>query len=203
MAKPVTFWFEFASPYSYLSAMRVDAEALSRGVEVLWKPFLLGPIFQAQGWDTSPFSIYPAKGLNMWRDMERRAEKFGLPFRRPAPDDPRAFPQHSVLAARAAIAALQEPWGRDFCRRVYQAEFVQGLDISDPNVIGDCIDLAGGVDQTYLHMAHSNTQKMTLRRHVEQAQELGIFGAPTFSVDGEVFWGDDRLEDALDWAKRY
>lgn len=203
MAKPVTFWFEFASPYSYLSAMRVDAEAQSRGVEVLWKPFLLGPIFQAQGWDTSPFSIYPAKGQNMWRDMERRAEKFGLPFHRPAPDDPRAFPQHSVLAARAAIAALQEPWGRDFCRRVYQAEFVQGLDISDPNVIGDCIDLAGGVDQTYLHMAHSNTQRATLRRHVEQAQALGIFGAPTFSVDGELFWGDDRLEDALDWAKRY
>lgn len=202
MAKPVTFWFEFASPYSYLSAMRVDAEAQSRGVEVLWKPFLLGPIFQAQGWDTSPFSIYPAKGQNMWRDMERRAEKFGLPFHRPAPDDPRAFPQHSVLAARAAIAALQEPWGRDFCRRVYQAEFVQGLDISDPNVIGDCVDSAGGVDQTYLHMAHSNTQRATLRRHVEQAQELGIFGAPTFSVDGELFWGDDRLEDALDWAKR-
>lgn len=203
MAKPVTFWFEFASPYSYLSAMRVDAEAQARGVDVVWKPFLLGPIFQAQGWNTSPFSIYPAKGQNMWRDMERRAEKFGLPFHRPAPDDPRAFPQHSVLAARAAIAALQEPWGRDFCCRVYQAEFVHGLDISDPNVIGDCIDSAGGVDQTYLHMAHSNTQKATLRRHVEQAQELGIFGAPTFSVDGELFWGDDRLEDALDWAKRY
>jgi len=202
MARPVTFWFEFASPYSYLSAMRVETEAQARGVEMIWKPFLLGPIFQAQGWDTSPFSIYPAKGQNMWRDMERRAEKFGLPFRRPAPDDPRAFPQHSVLAARAAIAALHEPWGRDFCRRVYQAEFVHGLDISNPNVIGDYIDSAGGVDQTYLHMAHSNTQKATLRRHVEQAQELGIFGAPTFSVDGELFWGDDRLEDALDWALR-
>lgn len=202
MAKPVTFWFEFASPYSYLSAMRVDAEAQARGVDVSWKPFLLGPIFQDQGWNTSPFSIYLAKGQNMWRDVERRAEKFAIPFRRPTADDPRSFPQHSVLAARAAIAALHEPWGRDFCRRVFQAEFVRGLDISNPNVIGDCIDSAGGVDQTYLHMAHSNTQKATLRGHVEQAQELGIFGAPTFSVDGELFWGDDRLIDALDWALR-
>lgn len=202
MPSSVTFWFEFASPYSYLSAMRIDAEAQVRGVDVTWKPFLLGPIFKAQGWDTSPFSIYPAKGENMWRDMQRRAEKYEIAFRRPAPDDPGAFPQHSVLAARAAIAALHEPWGRDFCRRVYQAEFVNGQDISDPNVIGDCIDSAGGVAQIYLHMAHSNTQKSALRRHVEQAQALGIFGAPTFFVDGELFWGDDRLEDALDWALR-
>ena len=73
MARPVTFWFEFASTYSYLSAMRIDAEAEARGVEVVWKPFLLGPIFKAQGWETSPFSIYPEKGENMWRDLERRA----------------------------------------------------------------------------------------------------------------------------------
>ena len=200
MASPVTFWFEFASPYSYLSAMRVETEAQVRGVEVIWKPFLLGPIFQAQGWDTSPFSIYPAKGRYMWRDMERRADTLEIAFRRPAADDPRAFPQHSVLAARTATAALYEPWGHDFCRRVYQAEFVHGQDISDPNVIGDCIDAAGGLAQTYLHMAHSNTQKSTLRQNVEEAQTLGIFGAPTFCVDGELFWGDDRLEDALDWA---
>lgn len=182
--------------------MRIENEARSRGVEVNWKPFLLGPIFQQQGWETSPFTIYPNKGQHMWRDVERRAERFEIPFRRPALDEPRAFPQHSVLAARAAIAALHEPWGQDFCRRVFAAAFVHGLDISNPNVIGDCIDTAGGVDQIYLQMAHSNTQKSTLRQHVEQAQNLGMFGAPSFTVDGELFWGDDRLEDALEWALR-
>lgn len=202
MPKPVTFWFEFASTYSYLSAMRIQVEAEKRGVEVLWKPFLLGPIFQAQGWNTSPFALYPAKGRYMWRDMERRAEKYGLPFRRPDPDDPRAFPQNSVLAARTAIAALHEPWGKDFCRYVFQAEFEQGLDISNPNVIGDCIEAAGGVDRIYLHMGHSNSHKGYLRQNVEQAQALGIYGAPSFTVDDELFWGDDRLEDALDWALR-
>lgn len=199
MPRPVTFWFEFASTYSYLSAMRIDAEAEARGVDVIWKPFLLGPIFKAQSWDTSPFAIYPEKGENMWRDLERRAEKYAIPFDRSAE---KLFPQNSVLAARAAIACLHEEWGREFCRYVFRAAFVDGRDISDPTTIADCIESAGGLVQIYMHMAHSHTQKNTLREHVEEAQSRGIYGAPSFIVDGELFWGDDRLEDALDWANR-
>ena len=105
MAKPVTFWFEFASPYSYLSALRIENAASERGVELEWKPFLLGPIFKSQGWETSPFSIYEAKGQNMWRDVERRAEKYGIAFKRPDLSRPGSFPQNGLLAARAAIAA--------------------------------------------------------------------------------------------------
>ncbi len=202
MPKPVTFWFEFASTYSYLAAMRVDAEAKTRAVEVIWKPFLLGPIFAAQGWNTSPFAIYPAKGENMWRDMQRLTDKYGLGFSRPAADDPRAFPQHSVLAARAAIVALHEPWGQDFCRSVYVAQFAEGRDISDPVLLGDLIDAAGGASQTVLFGAHARHTKDQLRKHVEDAMALGIYGAPSFTVDGELFWGNDRLEDALDWALR-
>lgn len=199
MANPITFWFEFASTYSYLSAMRVEAEAQARGVDVIWKPFLLGPIFKAQGWNTSPFSIYPEKGENMWRDVERRAEKYGLAFSRASEQ---LFPQNSVLAARAAIAALHEAWGKDFCRKVFEANFVKGSDISDPRIIADCIESVGGVAQIYLHMAHSNTQKAALRANVDDARSRGIYGAPSFIVDDELFWGDDRLEDALDWAIR-
>ena len=199
MTKPVTFWFEFASTYSFLSAMRIDDAANARGVDVIWKPFLLGPIFNAQGWDTSPFSIYPEKGRNMWRDVERRAERYGLSFSR---DAEALFPQHSVLAARAAVACLHEPWGREFCRRIFAAAFVEGLDISNSNVVADCIEAAGGIDQIYMRMAHSDSQKAALRTQTEQAQSLGIFGAPSFTVDGELFWGDDRMEDALDWAQR-
>ena len=199
MPRPVTFWFEFASTYSYLSAMRIDAEAEARGVEVVWKPFLLGPIFKAQGWETSPFSIYPEKGENMWRDLERRAEKYGLPFN---PAAKTLFPQDSVLAARAAIACLHEDWGRDFCRNVFRAAFVDGRDISDSETIADCIEAAGGVARIYMHMAYANSQKQALRANVEEARSQRVYGAPSFIVDGELFWGDDRLEDALEWAQR-
>lgn len=199
MARPVTFWFEFASTYSYLSVMRIEAEAQSRGVEVAWKPFLLGPIFTSQGWDSSPFSIYADKGENMWRDLERRAEKYRLPFNRAAQA---LFPQHSVLAARIAIAALQTPWGRNFCRAVYQAQFVDALNISDPDVLAECVTSVGGDPVGALDLAQQPAQKAALRANVDAAQSQRVYGAPSFIVDGELFWGDDRLEDALDWAIR-
>ena len=199
MTRPITFWFEFASTYSYLSAMRIDDLAKAHGVEVIWKPFLLGPIFKAQGWDTSPFSIYPDKGENMWRDLERRAAKYGVPFNRAAES---LFPQNSVLAARAAIACLHQDWGHEFCRQVFRAAFVEARDISESETIGDCVEAAGGVAEIYLHMAHANAQKDALRANVEEARSRRVYGAPSFIVDDELFWGDDRLEDALEWAKR-
>jgi 2-hydroxychromene-2-carboxylate isomerase len=98
MAAPVLdFWFDFASTYSYPAAMRIRPLAVQAGVEVRFRPFLLGPIFKAQGWTTSPFNLYPEKGRHMWRDLERLCEEMGLPFRRPDP-----FPQNSLLAARTA-----------------------------------------------------------------------------------------------------
>ena len=100
----LVFWFDFASTYSYLSAMRIEDLARDAGVEIKWMPFLLGPIFQAQGWGNSPFNIYPAKGKYMWRDMERLCAVRGLPFKRPS-----IFPQNSIRAARVALAALVTP----------------------------------------------------------------------------------------------
>jgi 2-hydroxychromene-2-carboxylate isomerase len=100
MDKPqMTFWFEFASTYSYLSAMRVQEAADNAGVVVLWQPFLLGPVFGAQGWTTSPFNVYPRKGAYMWRDMARLAAERGLEFRQPE-----VFPQNGILAARVTLA---------------------------------------------------------------------------------------------------
>ncbi len=115
---PLDFYLEFASTYSYPAAMRIGALADAAGVAVRWRPFLLGPIFKAQGWDNSPFNIYPAKGRYMWRDLERVCGRLGLPFRRPDP-----FPQPSLLAARIAHAGLDAGWGEAFCRAVYAAEF--------------------------------------------------------------------------------
>src|SRR5581483_2879512 len=108
------FWFDFASTYSYPSAMRIVPLARDAGVTIRFRPFLLGPIFKAQGWDNSPFNVYEAKGRYMWRDLERLCADLSLPFRKPDP-----FPQHSLLAARTALAALEQDFGDDFCRAVF------------------------------------------------------------------------------------
>ncbi len=139
MTMPVVdFWFDFASSYSYPAAMRVDALAAKSGVRIRYRPFLLGPIFKAQGWDTSPFNIYEAKGRYMWRDLERLCADLAIPFRRPQP-----FPQNSLLAARVALAADGESWHDEFCRSVFRAQFGDGRRIDDPAVIGDILDALG------------------------------------------------------------
>src|SRR3712207_6241378 len=124
------FWYEFASTYSYLAAMRIEPLAEQAGVNLVWRPFLLGPIFAAQGWTSSPFNLYPAKGRYMWRDMEREAARFGLPFYRPG-----TFPQNGLLAARIALAGLDGGWTPAFTRAVYSAEFGAGRDIADRDVL--------------------------------------------------------------------
>ena len=199
MRDPVLdFWFDFASTYSYPAAMRVGALAKNAGVRVRFRPFLLGPIFKTQGWENSPFNLYPAKGRNMWRDLERICGDLGLPLRRPEP-----FPQHSVLAARVALVALEQPWGEDFCRAVYQAQFGEALRIDDPAVIGGVLAGLGIEAAPALEAALSEGNKLRLRSQTEEAARLGIFGAPSFvTADGELFWGNDRLEQALTWARR-
>jgi len=196
-AATVDFWFDFASTYSYPAMMRIGAAAETAGVVVRLRPFLLGPIFKAQGWTTSPFSIYPAKGANMWRDLERLCGDLGVPFRRPEP-----FPQNSLLAARIAFAGLADSWGEDFCRAVFRAEFAEGRDIANAAVLGDILAALGIDPQAALAAAQSDPIKAKLRTETESAQAFGIFGAPTFiTPDGELFWGNDRLERALRWAQ--
>ena len=199
MTKPsiLEFWFDPASTYAYLSAMRIEQEATRKGVQVDWRPFLLGPIFQAQGWQTSPFNIYPAKGRYMVRDIERTAEARGLPpFRLPDP-----FPARSVTAARVALVASDRACVAAFMRALFHAQFAEGRDIADTDVLRRCLVLAGVVDpQTVLAAAGEADVKDRLRRQTTRALDNGVFGAPTFvTPDGELFWGDDRLESALAW----
>jgi len=192
------FWFDFASSYSYPAAMRVGPLAAKAGVSIRFRPFLLAPIFKAQGWSTSPFNIYEAKGRNMWRDLERQCAALGLPFRRPDP-----FPQPSLLAARVALVGLSEAWGEDFCRSVFSAEFGEGRRIDDVATIASILgELASDPDQV-LAAARSDPIKARLRDETQEAEGLGIFGAPSFVTrDGELFWGNDRMEQALQWASR-
>ena len=188
------FWYEFASTYSYPAAMRIGGLAEARKVRVNWRPFLLGPVFADQGWTTSPFNIYPAKGRYMWRDMERICAARGLTFVRPDP-----FPQNSLLAARVA-AALEGEARAAFSRAVYACEFGEGRSIDAPDMIAAILARQGAPDDT-LARATSDAVKQALRDNVAEARSRGIFGAPSFvTTDGELFWGDDRLEAALDWA---
>jgi len=195
----LTFWFDFASTYSYLAAMRIGALASARGVEVAWQPFLLGPIFKAQGWETSPFNLYPAKGRYMWRDMERQAARLGLPpVTRPDP-----FPQPSLLAARTALVGLEDGWGEDFSRAVFAAQFVEGKGIAEPATLAPILTDLGADPGAVLARTQAPEIKDRLRVATEEAARLGVFGAPSFTAeDGELFWGNDRLEEALDWPAR-
>jgi 2-hydroxychromene-2-carboxylate isomerase len=193
----VEFWFEFASTYSYPAAMRIEALAADRGVQVAWRPFLLGPIFQQQGWNDSPFNIYQAKGRYMWRDMERVCESLDLPLRRPS-----KFPRNGLLAARVACAHSEEAWVPAFVRSIYGANFADDADISSPAVVERCLTQAGQDAASILAAAQTPAAKDKLKAQTAEAMERGIFGAPSFVVGRELFWGNDRLEAALAWARR-
>lgn len=186
------FWYEFASTYSYLTAMRIEALAEKAGVDVIWKPFVLGPIFSAQGWNTSPFNIYPAKGKYMVREMERLTKQRGLPFSMPSP-----FPQNSLYAARLALIGHEEGWGAAFTRAVFTAQFAEGANISNKQTLADLLKSLRLNASSLLARIEERHIKERLRQQTEEAQELGIFGAPSFLARNELYWGDDRLEQAL------
>jgi 2-hydroxychromene-2-carboxylate isomerase len=190
------FWFEFASTYSYPAAMRVEARARAEDLAIEWRPFLLGPIFQAQGWNDSPFNVYPVKGRYMWRDLERVCAKERLTLQRPS-----RFPRPSLVAARVACIGAREPWGPTFVRAVYSANFAADREIGDAAVIADVLTEIGVDAPTTLARAESPDVKAALRANTDEAIALGIFGAPSFVVAGELFWGNDRLDDALAAAR--
>ena len=195
MPQPLELWYEFASTYSYLTVSRIEEVTAAARVPLVWKPFLLGPIFADQGLRDSPFNVYPVKGRYMWRDMERLCDGYGLPFRKPE-----IFPVNGLLAARVALVALDQGFGPEFSRAVYRAQFAEGRDISDPRVISDLLEGLGHAAGTILGAADHESNKTRLREQTKLASELGIFGAPTLKVGGEIFWGNDRLGDAIAWS---
>ena len=196
--KQLTFWFEFASTYSYLSALRIDEVAEAAGVKVEWKPFLLGPIFVAQGLTDSPFNVFPVKGAYMWRDMERECLKYGLHV----VQKPAVFPGAGLLAARVATLGAGADWQADYVRGVYSAQFVDGQGLADAATSVAVLDVLGVEGAAIVERAMSDQDvKDALKANTAAAQAVGVFGAPSFTTpDGEVFWGNDRLNDAIAWA---
>ena len=168
MGGPLEFWFEFASSYSYPAAMRVEDAARVAGVSLAWKPFLLGPIFGSQGWNDSPFNIYPAKGRYMWRDLERICEKLGLPLRRPS-----RFPRNGLLAARVALVGAGAPWQARFVRAVYHANFADDRDIADVAVVRDLVAQAGADAAAVLEAGQSPESKDRMRDEIADHGDVG------------------------------
>jgi 2-hydroxychromene-2-carboxylate isomerase len=189
---PIDFWFEFGSNYSYLSVMRIQEAASRAGVRVRWKPFLLGPIFRSLGWETSPFVLQKAKGEYVWQDMARQCRKAGIPWRKPT-----TFPRPALLPLRVAIVGAEQEWMDAYCRRIMSLNFAEDRDIDGADTVEEVLSELGLPARQILNVAQSDSNKLKLRQQTETAQAKGIFGAPTFFVGDAMFWGNDRLDDAL------
>ncbi len=197
-SRQIEFWFEFGSNYSYLSVMRIEAAAAQHGVKVIWKPFLLGPIFKSFGWDTSPFVLQKEKGEYMWRDMARQCRKYDLAWRQPT-----TFPRSAVLPMRVALIGAEQPWMGEYCKEIMRRNFALDQEIASPETVSEVLVRLGLPASQIIGDADAERNKLALREQTAVARARGVFGAPTFFVRGELFWGNDRLDDALAFAAEH
>lgn len=191
----IDFWFEFGSNYSYLSVMRIEEEAARRQVAVRWQPFLLGPIFRSFGWESSPFVLQKQKGDYAWKDMERQCRKYGISWVKPT-----NFPRSAILPLRVALIGAEQPWMGQYCKRMMTLNFGEDQDIDSREVVAVVLEQMGLDSRQIIEAALTDGNKLKLRVQTERAQALGIFGAPMFFVGDEMFWGNDRLDEALDYC---
>lgn len=189
----IDFWFTMGSTYSYLSVMRLGEIERASGIRFRWRPFHLLVILQEM--KHVPFADKPTKSAYMWRDIERRAAMYGIPVKVPAPYPAKA----SITANLVAVLGMREGWGVDFVRAAYRHWLVLGQETgSEPN-LSESLREIGRDPQQVLAAAASAATRDALAAETDAAREHGIFGSPTFSVGHEIFWGDDRLEDAISW----
>ena len=192
----IEFWFDFGSNYSYLSMMRIRRAAAAANLRVELKPFMLGPIFKSLGWETSPFVLQTLKGDYVWHDMRRQCVKYGLRWQRPS-----VFPRNALLAARIALQGEGTCWLEDFCEQVMLANFADDRDVGDEAVLAGILAGLGADSAEIIAAAKTDACKAALRARTADAQARGIFGAPMFFVGDEMFWGNDRLKDAIAYGK--
>ena len=192
------FWFDFGSTYSYPAVLRVEKEIQPYKIEIHWRPFLLGAIFNDQGLNDSPFNIVKAKGDYMWRDMQRTCDKANILFQQPS-----VFPRNGLLAARIVLAHEKEAWVVDFIKLVFRENFEFDNDISSNQVVSNCLDNLGLNAEDIISQALSQSSKDKLFKQTEDAKQKAIFGAPMFVVGEELFWGNDKLEEAIEWLLKH
>ncbi|CAN5467687.1 2-hydroxychromene-2-carboxylate isomerase [soil metagenome] len=188
----IEIWFDFGSSYSYLSVMRIEPLARAAGVDVRWRPFLLGPIFRQMGFDNSPFVLQPEKGAYVWQDMERQCRKYGLPWRRPT-----RFPRRALLPMRVALLGSEQPWIGAYCREMMMLNFALDTDIDDRDIVASVLEQLKLDAEQILAAAETPANNSALHYATDTARRRGVFGAPTFFVGDAMYWGNDRLDDAL------
>ena len=187
--KTFEFWFDFGSTASYLAWTQLPALEAATGAKAVFKPMLLGGVFQATG-NQSPANI-PAKGKYLFADFARFAERYGVPFNR----NP-YFPINTLLFMRGAIALQRKGDARfmDYCRAVFNAIWVDSLNMNDPAKAAEALRKAGFDAQALVALASEQTTKDALKAATQEAIDRGVFGAPTFFVGDQMFWGQDRMD---------
>lgn len=192
---PIDFWFSIGSMYTFLTVMRIDRVEDTTNVRFVYRPFSVRAIMIEM--DNRPASK-PTKLEYMWRDLHRRAEMYGFAFEGEAPYPLKNFD----LANRVAIVGAQEGWCADYVRATYRRWFVEKQECGlEPN-LSESLGEIGEDAARVIALAESEGVARAYAAATGEARSLGIFGAPTFVARGEVFWGDDRLEDAVTWAQR-
>jgi 2-hydroxychromene-2-carboxylate isomerase len=190
----IDFWFSVGSLYTFLAVMRMDRFEDTMGIEFRWRPFSVRTLMIEM--DNIP-ARKPVKMEYVWRDVQRRAEKYGVPFTTRPPYPLRDFD----LANRIAVVGAQEGWCPDYVRATYRRWFVDGHEAGgEPNVSASLRE-AGQDPGRVLARARSDEVGHAYEAATDEARALGMFGAPTFVTRGELFWGDDRLEDAIAWQR--
>ncbi len=193
--EPIDFWFTMGSTYSYLSTMRLPDVARATGRTFRWRPFHLLVLLKEMR--HVPFADKPVKSAYMWRDIERRAAMYGIPARLPAP-----YPiPESERANLVAIVGMREGWGIDYIQAAYRRWFLAGEPNGSEANLQASLGEIGQEPDRVLALAAEPAAHDGLRAETDEARRLGLFGSPTFVVGRELFWGDDRLDDALDWHK--
>jgi 2-hydroxychromene-2-carboxylate isomerase len=191
------FWYDFASPYSWIAAERIDGLATAAGVAVRWRPFIIGPILRLRPDNPSPVqNATPAQRAYRRRDVERLCAKYGLPLRWPT-----SYPRNGLLGARLA-RAVSDDLRPTLSRAIYRANFVDDREISDATVMQEVLAARGHDAEALLAAGLTENNKRGLIADVDEAMTHGIFGAPSFLIGNELFWGNDRLELAIEWAQR-
>ncbi|WP_151638774.1 2-hydroxychromene-2-carboxylate isomerase [Noviherbaspirillum aerium] len=191
MAPQLDFFFYIGSTYTYLSVMRIDELAARMGVSVNWRPFNIRAVLTDH-----PFQGKPAKTKYMWRDIERRAARHGIAWN--------GIPEYPIepanLANRLATVAFQDGWGREFVQQIYRSWFLKNQNFGKTEVVSAVLTDMGKDPASMIARAESKEIRNRYIEETEIARSLGLVGAPSFVSGTEVFWGDDHLEEAFEWA---
>lgn len=191
--KQLDFFYFFGSGYSYLSVMRIEKLAREAGVKVRWRPFSVRTVMAE---NNIALRTQTAKVKYIWRDIERRAASHGVPFVKPPiwPTDP------DQLANRIGIVASAGGWCEDYTKASFRAWYLDGLALGDHACLERVLTPLGKDVDEVVAQANSEPNIEKFKQETDAARDFGIFGSPSFVVDGEMFWGDDRLEEAISWA---